>query len=213
MRMAWRWMILGGLLGSSLVDRHVQAAPGGAPLEQIRQTVETVLTVLRDPALQGPAHVAERRLKLRQTILQRFGFAEMAQRALGPHWRQRTPAERQEFVTLFSDLLAYSYLDKIASYTGEQNVLYGKETIDLAGYAVVDTAIVSPYGMPVDVSYRLLRRDTAWQVYDVVIEGVSLVNNYRTQFNNIIIQESYSGLVKRLKLKHAQEQAITPTAG
>jgi phospholipid transport system substrate-binding protein len=163
--------------------------------------------------LQGPEHTAERRAKLRQIVFQCFGFAEMARRALGPHWWQRTPAERQEFVTLFSDLLEDSYLNKIESSTGEQQVQYSKETIDKDGYAEVDTDIVSKHGLHMEVDYRLLQRDGTWQVYDVMIDGVSLVNNYRTQFNNIIIRESYGALVKRLKLKHTQEQAIAPTQG
>jgi phospholipid transport system substrate-binding protein len=206
-------MVLGGFLGSLLVGRHVWAAPAGDPLEQIRQTVEAVLAVLRDPALQGPEHATARRAKLRQAVFQRFSFTEMARRDLGPHWRQRTPAERQEFVTLFSDLLEGAYIDKIERYTGEQHVQYTKETIDKDGYAQVDTDIVSKHGLHVEVDYRLLQRDGTWQVYDVVIDGVSLVNNYRTQFNTIIIRESYGALVKRLKLKHTQEQASAPTTG
>jgi phospholipid transport system substrate-binding protein len=206
-------MILGGFLGSLLVGRAVQAAPAGDPLEQVRQTVEAVLAVLRNPTLQGPEHATERRAKLRQTVFQRFGFAAMARRALGPHWWQRTPAERQEFVPLFSDLLEDAYLNKIESSTGEQEVRYTKETIDKDGYAEVDTDIVSKHGLHVEVDYRLLQRDGTWHVYAVVIDGVSLVNNDRTQFNNLIIRESYGALVKRLKLKHTQEQAIAPTHG
>jgi phospholipid transport system substrate-binding protein len=206
-------MVLGGFLGSLPVGRHVWAAPAGDPLEQIRQTVEAVLAVLRDPALQGPEHATERRAKLCQAVFQRFSFAAKARRALGPHWRQRTLAERQGFVTLLSDLLEEAYIDKIERYTGEQYVQYTKETIDKDGYAVVNTDIVSKHGLHGEVDYRLLQRDRTWHVYDVVIDGVSLVNNYRTQFNTIIIRESYGALVKRLKLKHTQEQAIAPTRG
>jgi phospholipid transport system substrate-binding protein len=120
---------------------------------------------------------------------------------------------RQEFVTLFSNLLEDAYIDKIERYTGEQDVRYTKETIDKDGYAAVDTEIVSNHGLQVEVAYRLLQRDGTWHVYDVVIEGVSLVNNYRIQFHSIIIRESYGALVKRLKLQHGQGQAIAPTTG
>ena len=99
---------------------------------------------------------------------------------------------KKEFVTLFSDLLERSYITKIESYTGEQRVLYTKESID-KDYASVRTEIVVQRDANVEVVYQLLRRDGNWQVYDVVIEGVSLVNNYRTQFNNIISRESYRG--------------------
>jgi len=167
--------------------------------------------VLQEKSLQGPEHTEKRREKMRQSVFQRFGFEEMAQRALGPHWQKRTPAEKKEFTTLFSELLERSYINKIESYTSEQKVLYTKETIEKDGYASVRTEIVVKRDANVEVEYRLLKRDGNWQVYDVVIEGVSLVNNYRTQFNNIVSQESYDALVKKLKLKIEQERAASPT--
>src|SRR5262249_18237832 len=166
-----------------------------------------VLVVLQDKSLQGPENMGKRREKMRQAVYQRFGFEEMAQRALGPYWQKRTPAEKKEFVSLFSELLERSYITKIEGYTGEQTVLYTKESID-QDYATVRTEIVVKRDANVEVIYQLFRRNGTWQVYDVVIEGVSLVNNYRTQFHNIISRESYEALVKKLKLKLEQEQAI-----
>ncbi len=188
------WMIeaaavLGVLLSSLLLVSSPSTAQAGEPLEKVRETVDAVLAVLRDKSLQGPEHAEQRREKMRQVVFQRFSFAAMAQQVLGPHWHRRTPAEKQEFITLFSELLERSYINKIESYTGEQKVLYTN----------------------VEVEYRLLRRAGTWQVYDVVIEGVSLVNNYRTVFNNIIIQSSYDALVKKLKLKLEQERAASST--
>ena len=151
--------------------------------------------------------MAKRREKMRQAVFQRFGFAEMAQRALGPDWQKRTPVEKKAFVDLFGELLERSYMNKIESYTGEQTVQYTKETIDQDGHASVYTAVVNKRDLNVEVVYRLLQRDGDWQVYEVMIEGVSLVNNYRTQFHNIISQESYEALMKKLKLKLAQERA------
>jgi phospholipid transport system substrate-binding protein len=145
-------------------------------------------------------------------VYQRFGFEEMAQRALGQYWPKRTPAEKKEFVSLFSDLLERSYITKIESYTGEQKVVYTKETID-KDHASVHTEIVVKRDANVEVEYRLLQRNSNWQVYDIIIEGVSLVNNYRTQFHNIISRESYEALVKKLKLKLEQEQAASPIKG
>jgi phospholipid transport system substrate-binding protein len=167
---------------------------------------------LQDKSLQGEENTGKRRAKMRQAVFQRFGFEEMAQRALGQYWPKRTPAEKKEFVTLFSDLLERSYITKIESYTGEQQVLYTKESID-KDHASVRTEIVVQRDANVEVVYQLLRRDGSWQVYDVVIEGVSLVNNYRTQFNNVISRESYEALVKKLKLKLEQEQAASPIKG
>jgi phospholipid transport system substrate-binding protein len=197
------WVILVGLL----LGGFLQVAVAGEPLERVRQTVDEVLRILDDPALRAPERTQERRSKLRQAVFQRFGFEEMAQRALGPHWRSLKPEQQREFVALFSDLLERSYVGKIEGYGKGNKILYGKETIDKDGYAAVQTQIVNAQNETYDVEYRLLQRDGGWQVYDVVIEGVSLVNNYRTQFNKVILQESYDALVKKLKLKREQEEA------
>jgi phospholipid transport system substrate-binding protein len=196
------------LLGSLLLAGTTRLCQAGEPLDKIRQTVDDVLTILADERLKAPEREAERRAKIRQAVLQRFGFDEMAQRALAQHWRTRTPEERKEFVTLFSDLLERSYIDKIENYGGgKENIRYTKETIDKDGYATVRSEIISKRDLDVEVEYRLLQRDGNWAVYDVIIEGVSLVNNYRTQFNKIITESSYENLVKQMKLKLTQEQA------
>jgi phospholipid transport system substrate-binding protein len=185
-------------------------AEAGEPLEKIRQTVDDVVTVLSDETLKAPERAEERRAKIRQAVFQRFSFDEMAQRALAQHWRKRTPEERKEFVAVFSDLLERSYIDKVESYGGgKQNILYTKETIDKDGFASVRSEIVNARDMNVEVEYRMLQRDGDWTVYDVVIEGVSLVNNYRTQFNKIITESSYENLVKQMKLKLDQENTLS----
>ena len=193
------------LLGSLLLVGTTRLCQAGEPLDKIRQTVDDVLTVLADETLKAPEREAERRAKIRQAVFQRFGFDEMAQRSLAQHWRKRTPEEQKEFVDLFSDLLERSYIDKIESYGGgKENIHYTKETIDKDGYAAVRSEIVNKRDLDVEVEYRLLQRDGNWAVYDVIIEGVSLVNNYRTQFNKIIMESSYENLVKQMKLKLEQ---------
>jgi phospholipid transport system substrate-binding protein len=198
-------------LSSLLLAGPVMVSEAGEPLNKIRQTIDAVIAVLSDASLKAPERSKERQAKIRQVVLQRFGFEEMAQRAMGRHWRERTPAERKEFVALFSDLLERSYINKIESLGGEdkRQVLYTKETIDKDGYAKVYTEVVNQRDQNVAIEYRLVRRHGDWEVYDVVIEGVSLVNNYRTQFNKIISQESYNYLIKKLKLKIEQEEAAT----
>ena len=177
-----RRMAAWATLGSLLVAGSVTVSRAGEPQDKVRQTVDAVLAVLADATLKAPEHAQERREKMRQAVLQRFGFEEMARRALGIHWQKITPQERQEFVTLFSDLLERSYVDKIESYGGgTKNILYTKESIDKDGYAAVRSEIVNQRDLNVDIEYRLLQRSGNWEVYDVVIEGVSLVNNYRTQ--------------------------------
>ena len=206
-------MGVGVLLSGLLVVSAVRTARAGEPQEKVRETIDAVLAVLQDTSLQGPENTGKRREKMRQAVFQRFGFEEMAQRALAQYWSKRTPAEKQEFIALFSELLERSYISKIESYTGEQTIRYVQETID-KDYASVRTEIVVKRDANVEVEYKVLRRDGKWQIYDIVIEGVSLVNNYRTQFHNIVSQESYEALVKKLKVKLEQERAaVSPGKG
>jgi phospholipid transport system substrate-binding protein len=201
------------LLSGLVLGSAARTAQAGEPQEKVRQTIDAVLAVLQDPAMQGPENTAKRREKMRQAVFQRFGFEEMAQRALAQYWSKRTAVEKKEFTTLFGELLERSYISKIESYTGEQTIRYVHETID-KDYASVRTEIVVKRDANVEVEYKLLRRDGDWQIYDIIIEGVSLVNNYRTQFHNIVSQESYEALVKKLKVKLEQERAaVAPGKG
>lgn len=194
------WTVLGSLLLMGVTS----VVEAGEPLEKVRQTINSVLDVLSNQDLPEQ----ERKARVREVVLQRFSFEEMAKRSLGRHWQKRTPEEQQEFVQLFTDLLEDSYINKIERSEGKENVNYSEETIE-DGYASVRTEIVQKGDQNIDVEYRLLKRNGDWQVYDVVIERVSLVNNYRTQFNKILLQESYEALIKKMKLKSEQLQAAT----
>ena len=202
--MLGRWVV-----GVVVVGLLAGSASAGEPLDRIRETVSEVLAVLEDETLQSPQNQTLRREKLRQAVYRRFGFEEMARRSLGRHWRDLNAEQRQEFVGLFSDLLERSYVGKIEGSGAGSQVDYPRETIDEEGFASVLSLITSRLGSQIDVEYRLLQRDgdTAWEVYDVVIEGVSLINNYRAQFNNVIHRTSYDGLVRQLRLKQEQEEA------
>jgi phospholipid transport system substrate-binding protein len=192
------------LVGSLLLTMHVTRVDAGEPLDKIRQTVDDVLTIVNNKTLQPQ----ERHTQIRQAVLQRFGFEEMAQRSMAQHWRTLTPQQQQEFVELFTDLLERSYINRIENYkAGPQGVRYPKE--DITGdRAIVHTEIMSQRDLPIAVDYHLLHKDGDWKAYDIVIEGVSLVNNYRIQFNTIILKDSYAGLVKQMRTKLAQEQAV-----
>ena len=200
-----RYIRMWVLIGSLLLASHVTSAAAGEPLDKVHQTVDKVLTIVNNKALQPQ----ERQTQIRQAVLQRFGFEEMAQRSMGQHWRTLTPQQRQEFVELFTDLLARSYVTRIEGYkAGPQGVSYPKEDI-AADQAIVHTEIKSERDLPIMVDYHLLHKDGDWKAYDIVIEGVSLVNNYRTQFNTIMLKDSYAGLVKQMRTKLAQEQAVS----
>jgi len=173
------------------------------PTEQLRQHVDQVIKVLDDPALKSAP--AQRRAAVRKISEDIFDYQDTARRALGQHWNARTPEEQHEFVQLFADLLDKAYFSKIDRYQGEK-VRYGAETVN-GDEAVVKTTIVSKNGSDIPVDYRLHLADGRWRVYDVNIEGVSLVANYRTQFNKIVQTESYATLVQKLKAKDAEPAA------
>ena len=202
--MLGKWVV-----GIVMLGLAAGIAAAGEPLEKIRETVDAVLAVLEDETLQAPEGRELRRQKLRQAVYQRFGFEEMARRALGRHWRDLSADQQQEFVGLFSDLLERSYVGRIESAGAGSKVEYTRETVDEDGFASVLSVITSRLDSQIEVEYRLLQRNgnTPWEVYDVVIEGVSLINNYRSQFNNIIHRTSYDGLVNQLRLKQEQEEA------
>jgi phospholipid transport system substrate-binding protein len=177
-------------------------APARVPLgprETIEESVECTLAVLDDPALQGEARTRQRRESIRLIAAAVFDFEEMARRALGYHWRSRTPDERAEFTELFTDLLQRAYMVRIEEYEGER-IRYAPARMD-GDHAVVDTTIAPKTGPEVPVSYRMRHEDGRWLVYDVVIEGVSLISNYRTQFDRILRTSSWQELVGRMRAK------------
>ena len=174
----------------------------GAPTNQIRGTVDQLRAILKNPHLKSKDKTKERRDQLRQAIYSRFDFTEMAKRSLGSHWRRRTPEEREEFVQLFTDLLERAYLDRIESYNDEKFV-YLRENLD-GNYAEVTGRIATQQGEEFSINYKAHLVKEEWRVYDVVIENISLVNNYRSQFNRVIRKESYEGLVQRMKEKQIE---------
>jgi phospholipid transport system substrate-binding protein len=177
-------------------------ASAGPPTDQVRGSIDRVLKVLSDPELKKEAKTAERRVMIRSVANEIFDFTEISQRSLARHWTARTPAERQEFVQLFGDLLEHSYITKIETYSGEK-IQYAGEVPD-GDQAVVKTRIVTKQGIEIPVDYRMFLKAERWRAYDVNIEGVSLVANYRTQFNTVIQRAGYPDLVTKLKAKQAE---------
>ena len=171
----------------------------GIPSDQVRQTADKVLSILRDPRLKAADKKKERREQLRQVISARFDFNEMAKRSLGQYWQRRGAEEQRQFVQLFTDLLERSYADQIESLNGE-TILYGRENQD-RDHAEVDTRVVTRKGEEFAVNYKLHSAGQEWKVYDVVIENISLVNNYRSQFNHVLAKSSFAELLRQLQAK------------
>ncbi len=186
------------------------AAPShaGAPSDQMRGTIEKVLAVLKDPSLKAGAKKTERLDQLRQAIYPKFDFAEMAKRSLGAQWQRRSPEEQGEFVKLFTDLLENAYFDNIETYDGEKVTITGEKQDQ--DFAEVSSKITTKKGEEIAVNYKLRQVGSDWKVYDVVVENISLVNNYRSQFNRVIAQSSFEDLLRRMKDKQFQAAAKNP---
>jgi len=183
-----------------LCGPHAEAGP---PTDQLKQRVDEVIRVLDDPSLK--AQPAQRHAAIRKIAENIFDYPNTARRALGTHWNARTPEERKEFVALFADLLDRAYLSKIDLYQGEK-VRYTNEAVD-GDEVTVKTMLLTPRGTSIPVDYRMHLVDGRWLVYDVIIEGVSLVSSYRQQFNKIIVTESYPSLLQKLRSKQAEPSA------
>ena len=174
----------------------------GVPTEKVKETTDKILAIVSDPALKDSAKEAQRRERIRKTVDELCDWEEMSRRSMGRHWAQRSEQEKKEFVRLFGQLLERTYIDKVESYSGEK-VNYLGERVD-GDYAEVEVKIVTKKNTEILVLYKLRARDQKWWVYDMVIEGVSLVNNYRTQFTDILAKSSFEGLMKKLREKTAE---------
>ncbi len=195
--MRWSgWLVMMAALSMLMPGISMSAAV--PPTESIKRTIDEVLRILDDVELQRPARLMERRKKLEQVIAGRFDYREMAKRSLPKQWKALTAAEQKEFVGLFQSFLSASYADKIEGYSGEQ-VEYLSERLE-GDYAEVRTKIVSEK-TEIPIDYRLMSRGGDWFVYDVVADGISLVRNYRSQFDTIIRESGYPELVEDLRRK------------
>ena len=170
-----------------------------APLETIRAEINKVLDVLRDESLKGESGKNTKKTKIRSIANGMFDFPELSRRTLGPDWKKLNAGQQKEFVDLYSDLLEETYASKLLSYTNEK-VLYGKERNLTAKTVEVETTIVTKKA-DIPVNYRLIPKGGDWKVYDVVIEGVSLINNYRSQFREILANKSADALIQNLREK------------
>lgn len=186
----------------------VHGVSAGPPTDQLRDGVQRVVKILKDPDLMGDAKAAERNAAVNKVADEIFDFSETAKRALGPHWAQRTPAERDEFVRLFTELVQQTYLSKVNQYNSEMT--FQDDVVD-GSQAVVRTTLLLGKGSQMALDYRMHRPRDRWQVYDLSIDGISLVASYRSQFNKIVRTDSYEGLVARLKSR--QVGFAAPAAG
>jgi len=183
------------VLLTGIAADHAQA---GEATEAMKATIGEVLRILADKDLKQPSKANERRQLLEKVVGERFDYPEMSRRSLGAPWANLAEKDKQEFISLFQTLLVNTYADKIESYSGE-GVQYVNERNEKE-YAEVRTKVLTgKTEIPLD--YRLLHKGSDWRVYDVVVDGVSLVNNYRGQFSKILRNGSYTDLVEQLRKK------------
>lgn len=173
------------------------------PTDDVKKTVDQVVRIVADKELKKQEQ--KRRQALKKSISLIFNYGEMAKRSLGKHWNARSEAEKKQFVDLFATLLENSYAGKIESYNNEK-IVYIKEFID-GNHAEVKSKVITAKRDEFTLDYRLLNEKGKWMVYDVVIEGVSLVSNYRSQFNRIITANGYGELLKKLQTKNDELKA------
>jgi phospholipid transport system substrate-binding protein len=207
-----RWGLI-ALLSVVWLSGHSVAA-AGAPTDFIRYTTDSILQVFEAPHLQGATHREERVARLRRIANAAFDWEEIARRALATHWRERTPQERREFTELFREAVQEMYLRRLEEAAQQQlqerpAILYGEEEVK-DQRAVVRTTVVTRRYREVPMEYRLRQVDGQWRIYDIVIAGVSLVNNFRAQFHRIITQSSYDELIQRLKARQLGEVLAEP---
>jgi phospholipid transport system substrate-binding protein len=176
-------------------------AVAGEPTDVLKERVDRILVLLDEPG--------DHRTEIRKVAEDVFDFEEMSRRALGPHWNARSPEERREFTTLFTDLLERSYLNRVESGRGSDVQYVGESAT--GDEATVRTRIITAQRTEVPVDYRMHRKDGRWQIFDVSVEGVSLINNYRSQFNSVIQSSSYAALVERLRSKDTEGAASPPS--
>ncbi len=183
------------------------AAGAGEPTDRVRAIIEEVLTIQNDPALQGPQQEARRSAEVKRVIAQSFNFPEMARRSLGREWDKLAPPQRKEFTDLLQDLFQDSYSRLVLNFLKRETIKYGAESGE-GDAAQVKTVIERLAREQIPVDYRLLRSGGRWDMVDVVIDGVSIVENYRSSFNKIIRTTSYDTLIRKMKIK---QEEIAPT--
>jgi phospholipid transport system substrate-binding protein len=188
-----------------------RGAWAGPPSDQLRAGIDRVFKILGDPELDGDKKLNQRRTAIVIAANEMFDFGEMAKRSLGQYWPQRTAAERVEFVRLFTELVQRSYISKVDQHGAHKMTVQG-ERID-GEYAVVRTTLPLSSGHELPIDYSMRSTDDRWQVYDLSIDGISLVANYRAQFNKIIRTSSYEALVAKFKSHQAELAAPASASG
>ncbi len=186
-------------LGMMQARGIARADTGGAPMAVAKATVDRALSILANKSMP----VVQRRKELREAIENNFDFTEMSRSALGYHWRGLTPAQRQDFTHLFTAFIEDAYLSKIQDYSGQKVEFIGQSQL-APGYVQISTNIIEPGKNPIAVNYLMLQQDGAWKIYDVTVDAISIIANYRNQFNRVINDQGFNKLMADLRSKQQE---------
>lgn len=184
-------------------------ALGSQPMDEIRDPMDKIIRILRDPQYQSASQKANQRQKIWLIVDSFFDFKEISRRTLARFWKDFTPEQQLEFVDIFSEFLANIYLKRIQGEYKKETVVFIGQDLLSDTKASVKTRVIREGGIEIPVDYSLLKRDNAWKVYDVIIEGVSLVKNYRTQFRGILLKQEPARLIETLKRKNEKHKSTT----
>jgi phospholipid transport system substrate-binding protein len=197
---AGRFRLLAGamLIAAALAIPLRAAAAGPDPMTIVKATVDKFVAILSDPALKS--NPADRRQRLKDTAAERFDFAEMGRSALGVHWRELSDQQRKDFVDLFTRFVEAAYIGRLDSYHGQQ-IDFVKEANDGPDYAQVNTNIVQASADPIGLNYRVKMEGNDWKIYDVTVDNISIVANYRNQFNRVINNQGFDALMNDMRAK------------
>jgi phospholipid transport system substrate-binding protein len=207
-RKIWYQKVLSAIIMTvafSVMFQGVSSAAVSDPVLFIKEAVDEIISILQDETLAAPARKAERKKRVVAIVEKKFDFREMSMRALAKHWQARSPEEQDRFVSLFKKLLENTYIAKVETYSGEKVVF--KKTARQGNKAIVYSNLVRK-NVETPVNYKLKTADDCWMVYDVEVEGVSLVNNYRTQFASILNKENFASLIAKLEEKVGKGDGI-----
>ena len=175
------------------------------PVDMLREHVNKILEVLRDPVLKGESGRKVKKERIRVISEEMFDFTELSKRSLGQNWDKFNPDQQKEFIKLYKSLLEETYSEKVTSYTDEKIVIKKEVSLSEKTVEVQTTVITKTSEVP--IYYRLMEKNGNWKVYDVVIEGVSLVSNYRTQFREILATKTPEAVLEILRNKVGKGQA------
>lgn len=187
------------LLCLAILSVSSVAISSSGPTESLKPVLSDIMAILKDPNLAGDDQKDVRRTKIMEIAVQGFDFTEMSKRVLGQTWRTLSPDQREQFTRIFTKLLEHAYIGKLEGYSG-QEIIYKGERIK--GKKAAVSTVVQNKDMILPVNYVMLKKDSGWQVYDINIEGVSLIRNYREQFKSILRKDKFDGLIKVLEAKN-----------